>query len=301
MSSLPEAVMPECWKDEKRLNVLFAPIRPRSVNPQDWDSKYNFWKNLISAYCCHCKVYSFKISDLQNAFKNNGRVPSCLEVVVEEMLKNGECVLKNVFLQTTPGTWGKWVADTFVKKPILWSFNSLKNSLNVQNKDYVYVHLDTIRKDAEELIVSINNDNKNKVINLEELLILKNCDVDKIHDVKLLIHYLVKKGKASVKILNMSAGEDDENNMKQFLVKFGDKNVQPITDIEVGIHTLEQNEKTLLKNVEKLENEINKVKEDAKLHLINNRRQVVSNIYTCIMSCSINKYSLGKKLFEKKT
>lgn len=277
MSCLPEAITPECWNDEKRLSVLFAPIRPRSVNPQDWDSKYNFWKNLISAYCSYCKKYSFKISDLQNAFKNNGRVPSCLEIVIEQMVKNGECVLKKTFLQATPDTWGKWVADTFVKKPILWSFNSIKNSLITQSRDNVYVHLDAVRKDADELLASMN-DYKNKVINLEELLTLRNCDIDNINNFKLLIHYLVTQHKASIKILNGSVHNDTENNLKQFLIKFGDKNVPAITDIEVGIHTLEQNEKALLKNVETLENEICKVREDAKLHLMNNRRQIVSII-----------------------
>lgn len=299
MSCLPESVTPECWNDEKRLNVLFAPIRPRSVNPQDWNSKYTFWKNLISDYCFHSNIYSFKISDLQNVFKKNGRSPCCLEAVVEEMVKNGDCVPLKIFLQSTPNTWGKWIADTLVMLPIVWSLNSLRSSY-VQERCPVYVHVDTVRKEAEDILLLACNQYKNKVINLEELLSLKGHGIDKINDVKLLIHYLQKEGKATVKNLNTS--DTDINNVKHFLIKFGDKNVQPISNVEIGIHTLEENEKTLLKNVEKLENDIIKLKEEAKSHLLNNHRQIVRQLLKFDTKCyNFYLYFVGKKLFTKKT
>ena len=35
------------WADDQRMSVLFAPLRAKEVNPESWNSKVNFWSNLV--------------------------------------------------------------------------------------------------------------------------------------------------------------------------------------------------------------------------------------------------------------
>ena len=35
------------WADDERMSVLFAPLRAKELNPESWNSKVNFWSNLV--------------------------------------------------------------------------------------------------------------------------------------------------------------------------------------------------------------------------------------------------------------
>lgn len=274
--TLPDDKLPECWKDEARLNVLFAPIRPRSVNPQDWDSKYTFWKNLINTYCNCNNVFTFKLSELQGAFKKNGRTPSCLGIVVGEMEKVGECLVLEKFFENKSETWSKWAADILVKKPMLWTYNTLKSKFVSTDKEFVYVLVERVKDESSSFLLSLPDPYKNKVLNLEQLFNL-NIREFNIDSLKIIIHHLVAQGKASVKELHLTPESDNKDKLKHFLIKLSDKKVQPISNTEIGIYTLEQNEKALLENIEKLESDINRAQDDAKQHLKRNHRQMVNN------------------------
>lgn len=273
---LPKDKLPECWDDEERVNVLFAPFRNRSVNPQDWDSKMAFWKNLIATYCTVNKVYTFKTTDLLKVFNKNGRSPGCLAIIVEEMLKNGEIQVMDKFLQRPPDTWGGWATNIFIKKPVLWSYSKIKDTLISPNAEFTYVHLEATQIGAEDLVSSIPDKYRNKVINLKELLEITGLDTTKAEYVKLLLHHLVCQGKADLKELREQNNQDTL--LHNVLVKFGDvKKVTLISEIDISIHILEQNEKTLVKNIETLENEVNAAVSDAKSYLAKGSRQTVSN------------------------
>lgn len=271
---LPKSIEPECWNDQQRINVLFAPIRPRSVNPQDWDSKYNFWRVLISDYCDHCGIYIFKVSDLEEAFKKDGRTPKCLEMVVKEMERIGECVPLSSFLEKNAENWSAWAANIFIKKPLLWSYKTIKDAVIPPEKDVTYVHEATVRKKARQLLISLPEDKKNKILCLGELLALTKDICNGVNNIKLLLHYLVNENKAAIKELHTQS-TDTKDKYAHFLIKLDDKRVQPITDVEIGVHTLEQNEKALLENIEKLEDEIVEIKEKAKKHLEKGHRHMV--------------------------
>ena len=38
------------WKDEDRVNVLYAPFRPKGLSPQAWDAKMCFWSDVIKKW-----------------------------------------------------------------------------------------------------------------------------------------------------------------------------------------------------------------------------------------------------------
>lgn len=84
---LPPEKMPKCWNEEERISALFSPFRNKSVNSQDWISKYKFWQNLIYEWLKYTRKSSFSIADLNNAFKRKDCTPLCLITVVEELLR----------------------------------------------------------------------------------------------------------------------------------------------------------------------------------------------------------------------
>lgn len=75
---------PECWKDETRMNALFAPFRDREVNPIFYDVKMKFWKDLIQEACSN--VGYFTIQELNTAFTRNRRIPYCTANVVKDLI-----------------------------------------------------------------------------------------------------------------------------------------------------------------------------------------------------------------------
>lgn len=273
---LPKENLPDCWNDEERINVLFAPFRNRAVNSQDWDSKLTFWKNLICTYCTVNRVYAFKTGDLSKAFNRDGRSPSCLQIVVQEMLKNCEIKPIDNFLQRPSETWGLWAAETFVKRPMFWSYSKLKNSIVSPNiADAEYVHLLAVQNGAESLLKQIPDDYKNKVVHIKELIDVTGWEQSKLASLKLVLHCLVIQGKVDIKELKTET--NSEIPFQNVLIKFGDmKKVKPISEMDVSVHILQQNEEALMKNVEKLEIDISAAVSDAKSYLLKNHRQMVS-------------------------
>ena len=49
MGGRAQALCPE-WENEQKMNVLFAPLRDKDLNPVSWNSKLQFWINLIEKW-----------------------------------------------------------------------------------------------------------------------------------------------------------------------------------------------------------------------------------------------------------
>lgn len=84
---MPREIMPEAWFIDERMNSMFAEFRNRSVNQQDWNSKYKFWEGIIADWLSNKKQCTFNILQLSSAFKRKGRTPHCLSTVLEELYK----------------------------------------------------------------------------------------------------------------------------------------------------------------------------------------------------------------------
>jgi len=289
--SLPQDKLPECWNDEARMNVLFAPFRSRTANPQDWDYKLSFWKNLICTCCTHSKVYSFKIEDLQKLLNKDGRSPGCLNIVIDEMYKSGEIKPMEQFLQKPAQTWSGWATNILIKKPIVWSYSKIKDSLVAPNTNQTFVHLLAVQTDADALLASIPEDLKNKVISLQELLEITGIDQSKANSVKLLLHHLMCNNKVDIR--EITSENKQEISLHNLLIKFVDlKKLKHISDIDISIHILEQNEKTLTKNLEKLENEVLAFISEAKAYLAKGQRQMAK-------SCLRKKHEIEKRITKR--
>jgi len=78
------------WTDNERMKVMFAPMRPKELNPESWNSKMAFWKSLIARWCLENEICGITIDLLQKAFTREGIVPHCLKEVLEDAVKSGE-------------------------------------------------------------------------------------------------------------------------------------------------------------------------------------------------------------------
>ncbi|GJQ77044.1 hypothetical protein Trydic_g23617 [Trypoxylus dichotomus] len=262
---LPRDKLPDCWDDEARINVLFAPFRDKSVNPKDWESKFEFWRNLIYSYCIYNQVYVFTQQELAKKFIKNGRSPACLGVVIEQMYRDGHIKPLDSFLQKSPESWSEWIVESFVRKPVVWSFSKIRNSVVATDMNTSYAHIDAIEVGAESLLSKIPANMKNKVIDLNSLA--EFLDFGNHEQLNILIHCLYGKKKLSIKTLQ-NRGEAIT------LIKFYDANsIKQITDKDVDIYTLERSEQTLLKDIEKLEKQVIKLVSDAKGYLSKSQKQ----------------------------
>ncbi|XP_023020635.2 charged multivesicular body protein 7 [Leptinotarsa decemlineata] len=292
MFGIPEEILPECLKDEQRINVLFAPLRNRSVNPKDWDSKISSWKTIIRSYCQANDIYTFTLSSLSNVFIRNGRPPSCLQEVLCDMHKNGEIQPLDEFSRKMAPTWTGWATDVLIKKPVVWSFNKIKNSVfTLDTSQQSFVHLEVIKSKCNDLLKSLPDSRKNKLISLKDLLTSLEKSYNQADNVKLLLHHLANQRIIEVTKLDSNKQSDD---LDTFLIKFGDGNgkVCPITETDTGIYTLEQNEKVISRSLEELEDNIQACVQEAKMHLAKNHRQMAK-------SSLRKKHDLEKRLEKK--
>ncbi|KAL3278700.1 hypothetical protein HHI36_016234 [Cryptolaemus montrouzieri] len=149
MFSIPEEKLPECFKNDLRLNVLYAPLRSKSVNPSDWNSKITSWSQLINIYSSCNKVYKFSLDSLRIAFHQNGRSPSCLKEVIQEMVKSGDIELLDIFLQEKPKSWKEWATNVLISSPISWSLNKMKSMVTNLDNTTLYVPVKILEQEGD--------------------------------------------------------------------------------------------------------------------------------------------------------
>lgn len=148
VNRLPKEFYPDCWNDDERMDNLFAPFRAKSVNLVNYENKLLFWKELIKKYCTHNGNACFNIITLKNAFQRSDKKPYCLDTVIKEQLVDGTVRPKAMFALTPQQTWSGWAMNTFIKSPLQWSFNKVKervvspsDSPDLEEIDYVVIEV----------------------------------------------------------------------------------------------------------------------------------------------------------------
>lgn len=170
MYVLEESFYPDAWRDDSRMGVLLTEFRTRTVNPENYDSKMRFWKELIAKYCEHKGSGSMSITELKRVFKRKGTSPYCLATVFEDMMKEGQLVAKVEFLKMPQETWSGWAVDVLVKRPLGWGFGKVKEKLvgNVQDDGAEFICMDVIKVCFEFLVAQgcLPNSNVDFRVNL---------------------------------------------------------------------------------------------------------------------------------------
>lgn len=141
---------PECWKNDERMDRLFAPFRTKSVNPEGYDLKLDFWKDMIRRYCEYNGSPNFSKSELQKAFQRKSKVPYDLDTVLNDFTVKKETRKRNEFVYDPLNSWTGWALNSFVKKPIMWG---VKRMVTKPEADEVFTHL----KIADEMTENLKN------------------------------------------------------------------------------------------------------------------------------------------------
>lgn len=100
----------------------------------------------------------------------------------------------------------------------------------------------------------------NRLLELGELASLSGQE--DLMQLYVVVHELCRQGKAAIK----------EGN--GVLVKLGDPH---ISELDIGVYTLEHNEQTLIRHIEELETEKRAAVQEAKMYVAKNMRQAVSS------------------------
>jgi hypothetical protein len=62
-------------------------------------------------------------------FKRNGTKPYCLQTVLDEMTSAGGIQTKQEFLMPPESSLAGWAVNSFVKRPLRWGFNKVKDTI----------------------------------------------------------------------------------------------------------------------------------------------------------------------------
>lgn len=165
---------PSCWKDDERMDRLFAPFRTRAVNPEGYDIKLCFWKDMIKRYCEYNGSPNFSKSELLKAFKRKDKVPYDLDTVLNDFLVKKEVRRRNEFVYDPLNSWTGWAVNSFVKKPIMWGVQKI---VTKPETDEVFTHLEL----ASEMTENLKNlllEHEGRVIRFSSL---KSAVKDRLH------------------------------------------------------------------------------------------------------------------------
>ncbi|XP_069698491.1 charged multivesicular body protein 7 [Periplaneta americana] len=273
--------MPECWNDDLRMDYLFSYFRPPTVNPLDYESKMKFWSSVIEAWCLHYTKPMFTLATLKKAFQRNGIAPCCLPGVVFNMHKDGDLVLHSDFVQIPQQSWTAWTVDLLVKKPVVWTYNKVKETVLKTEEaadNTVYIHAGACKDIGKRLMSALKRSHTNGLLELSELA--KICNMEDLDQLLVVVHGLRRQGKAAIK----EEGDD-------VLVKLG---APSITEVDVGIYSLRQNEQILVKHLEQLETEKETAVEEARTYVQKNMKQAAR-------SCLRKKHVLEKCMDKRFT
>ncbi|GLV43940.1 uncharacterized protein CBL_12764 [Carabus blaptoides fortunei] len=276
INDLPPEKLPDFWHDNARINALYAPFRDQAVNAQDWDSKLNFWKSLLNTWCNYNKCCVFTEADLKKYFIRNGRIPACLSVVLNELYKDKDLQTFDQFMEPPQQTWSGWAVNLVVKKPVVWSFNKLKNTFftSVAN-DTKYVHVPSVKKLSDTLFNSVPDTYRNKLITSEEFFSVSKLDNIDSETVQLLLHYLQCQNK--IVLVQMPDINNENNHNEITLVKVGsveNKMSSAVDEVDIAKYKLDKHELVLLTKIEDLEKDKTEITNNVKAYLAKGMRQM---------------------------
>lgn len=96
-----DRLKPDVWDDDTRMNVLFSPFREKNLNPSSWNQKMKFWIQIIEDEHKLTNKCIIEGKSLPQMFKRKGKIPTCIETVLSEMLRYIllKCIIyKTIFL-----------------------------------------------------------------------------------------------------------------------------------------------------------------------------------------------------------
>lgn len=250
--SLKNVSLPDDWKNDMRMNFLFATFREKSVNPEGWDAKMNFWTNFIQELCLKSEAPLVNHSSLCSSLERKGNQPQCLDMVLENMYNQGLITSLSSFSKIEPEKgWIGWGFDVLVQKPISWGFSTVQGLLNWAKKDEHFIVVSVVKELAKKVLERhkelVNSEITDNVIFLDTFE--EQCkDICIGTNFDLAIIQLQKEKHAYV-------FEDKGRKVIKFQQR-DQKTVKPLTELERGILNLQNAKDLILEEIDTLENAI---------------------------------------------
>lgn len=261
MSDSTEMALPPEWDDDDRMNFLFSDFKEnRDVNTTDWDSKMDFWTALIIKSCRDRGTVCVNLQDLNQTFRRKEKSPLGLATVLQSMARCGKIQRESEFAANVDCGWLSWGVGLLLVRPLKWTLSTLLGSNRVPLEES-FVVIELVKEKAAELLrVYRSSEFANRsVVSLQELCSLSS---DVCADESTLCMALLQLQRDKQVTVSLHEGEK--------IVKFcqlGQDRVSSVSDVDIGIYHLQRSEKLLGERVEKLGQEADKCKEEARVLL----------------------------------
>ncbi|KAL0269575.1 UNVERIFIED_CONTAM: hypothetical protein PYX00_007264 [Menopon gallinae] len=244
---------PECWKDDMRMNALFAPFRAKSVNPTDWESKMKFWTSLIEQWCIYRKTPFVDMSVLCHDFRRKDKTPSCLNEVLNHLQSNKTLISKDAFLQMTEPSWKSWAFQVLVTNPLKWTLNKVASTIRRNENSTACIHYPALQKLGEKLFEKVPDSAKGKLLTMKH--VQKISQINDTDVLQLLLQWLC--------FLRLAVLHQHSLEMVVKFQKTAKENLT-VTDVDKALFSLEQNREMLQENINRLEDERDKLMDEAR-------------------------------------
>lgn len=284
----------DCWSDDERMNFLFSAFPPKqSDNPHHWDTKMNFWTNLIEEMAANIPHTFITWENLFSKLCRNGKQPLGLPLVLKTLLDGGELIPLTQYMQDVRSdeTWVSWGVKWCVRKPVSWMadkvMSPIKTSPAHEVKKGKFVLKSALDKKCDKLLTSLHDFvSYNKcdyhflnIVSYSKLCELAKdiaCDQQSMDTIlstmckNKVIEFLPPDNVLESEPLNDSPM--GENYIK--FVKKGEKKVAPFSDADFGIVRLCETRSRLQDLIHETYQEISKSTEKTKIHLQNQQRSM---------------------------
>ncbi|KAI9590120.1 charged multivesicular body protein 7-like [Glossina fuscipes] len=268
---------PACWHDNMRMEFLLSAFRERTVNPESYDAKLQFWTHQIQDYCEYKGDANFNKEELKIRFTRNGRVPACLDTVLSNMLQLKIICASEDYKLNINSNWTEWALNNFVKGPFLRVYRLLKFWLNANEMiadahRTEYVHMDVLTKFCMQVYELLQKSPFKGTVQPYEVLIEEVLRVMTISEscIKMCAQKLHYERKIS---LSYKLG-DNENRIQLIKVPVENEPVTEINENDIVIHKMEAVRMNLMEQLRDIEVKIEEINLNIHQYLKENKRQM---------------------------
>lgn len=253
--------------DDQKMNVMYSSLRDKSVNPQSWQQKMNFWQEAITRHCHQYGLVIIEQASLAKQLTRNGRTPQCLDAVIAEMKRSGKLKpLSTVESEGAAVGWLYWGYSKFIRNPLSWAVGLASSMIVKNNKSQEECMMEVLKKKADHLLDShlerVRTHHEQDLIDYDHLMELYADLCKDKRELPLLISHLVKQKKALIV-------PQSSSNQKP-LIKFTENknvSVSPVKYTDLKIYQIQCVEQRLEKQVHTLTEDIKRLTEEAKGHV----------------------------------
>ncbi|KAL0218995.1 hypothetical protein P9112_004648 [Eukaryota sp. TZLM1-RC] len=132
--------------NKERLNALYRPFRHSDpVMVRDLTS---FWRSTVSRYLLKQCTCSIRVSSFQEAFDYEGKRPSCIPELAQQLWKNSELLEPWRFAEYCLSSFTSKAISFLIKSPLEWVISRVKSPFSA---DDVLIHVNTCMQLSDEL------------------------------------------------------------------------------------------------------------------------------------------------------